>query len=212
MGPPVEAAGYRPLRRQAVPTGRLGTAGMLLLAVALGACTTTIVPPREVAEPTRVAVLDHGRHASLVLELPGPRLVRYSYGDWRWYALRDTGAAQGLAALAGSTRAALGRRALPGPLSPENLQQVLRVGVEEMLVLAVETRDAARLAAELDALFEANRATLVYNPVYDLEFVHHPEPYSFGHNSNHMVARWLEALGCRIEGPATFSAWRSAPR
>ena len=43
--------------------------------------------------------MDHGRHASLVVATPGGDLVRYAYGDWRYYVQRDTGMDSALAAL-----------------------------------------------------------------------------------------------------------------
>ena len=46
------------------------------------ACTSTIIPPTEVDDPVRVVLLDHGRHASLVLPRADRGMVRYTYGDW----------------------------------------------------------------------------------------------------------------------------------
>jgi hypothetical protein len=86
-----------------------------LLALCLSGCTTVVVPPARVAEPARVALLDHGRHASLVLKTAESGMVRYAYGDWDWYAQGTTGAIEGSAAVLWPTRAALGRRRLPGP-------------------------------------------------------------------------------------------------
>src|SRR5688572_25859227 len=86
------------------------TAFLFATLLFLAGCTTTIVPPSAVAEPARVAVLDHGRHTSLLVELPGEgAMVRYAYGDWRWYALGQTGVLEGIAALSGN-KSALGRK------------------------------------------------------------------------------------------------------
>ena len=35
-------------------------------------------------------------------------------------------------------------------------------------------------------------------------------PYGAFNNSNQMVARWLEALGCRVEGSAVYADWKLA--
>ena len=43
---------------------------------------------------------------------------------------------------------------------------------------------------------------------YDLVFVPHPDPYSMFHNSNRVVAGWLEQLGCRVEGTTLLSVWQ----
>lgn len=88
---------------------------MLIVAWSLAGCAATIVPPSVVAEPAKVGVLDHGRHASLIVEVPGtPAMIRYSYGDWQWYALQKTGVTEATSAVLGPTQAALGRRELVG--------------------------------------------------------------------------------------------------
>jgi hypothetical protein len=168
------------------------------------------VPPAAVVEPARVAVLDHGRHTSLLLEVPGEAaMVRYAYGDWRWYALGQTGVFEGIAALSGN-KSALGRKRLPGPLTPETVPRRVTVGIEEALYLDAEARDVRRLVATLDGIFAANTAERIDNTAYGLEFVPHPEPYGAFNNSNQMVARWLEALGCRVDGSAVYADWKLA--
>lgn len=176
-------------------------------ALFLGGCATGIVPPPEPLRPAGVGVLDHGRHSSLVVELPGEGMLRYSYGDWGWYALGRTGVAEGSAALLWPTQGALGRRQLPGPFAPEVVVAQVRVPSEHAVWFAAEAAAVRRLAARLDSIFEANRGTLIYNPGADLEFVHHPEPYWALHNSNQRVAEWVTALGARVEGPAVLSVW-----
>jgi hypothetical protein len=64
----------------------------------------------------------------------------------------------------------------------------------------------------LDAIFFEGRAEHVYNDAYDLVFVLYPERYSLFHNSNQVVAKWLEELGCEVEGAAFFSEWRKGTR
>lgn len=185
-------------------------AGLLVLATA--ACTAVIKPPVAPQVPQAVFVLDHGRHSSLVLPGADGGLVRYSYGDWSWYALEKTGPFRGSSAVLWPTRAAFGRRELAGaasgPATADVVRAAVRVGVEHLYELVVDARDAAALRRRLDALFHAADSTLVYNEAYDLEFVHHPESYWAFRNSNQMVARWLERLGCRVRGPALLSRWR----
>ena len=57
-----------------------GLGGWLLLVVLLGGCTTTVVVPPAPEQPRAVFLLDHGRHATLVLETAEGGLVRYAYG------------------------------------------------------------------------------------------------------------------------------------
>jgi hypothetical protein len=184
----------------------------LALAVAspllLLACATTVFPPERVTDPAQVGVLDHGHHSSLIMEVQGGRMRRYSYGDWRWYALRQTGPAEASSALFWPSQAALGRKALPGPFSPMAVAQEVKVPIEHALYLTVETRDVQRLVNHLDRIFDENMESRVYNPAYDLEFVHHPHPYTMLHNSNRVVGEWLERLECRLEGSTLFSIWR----
>ncbi len=183
----------------------------------LGGCTAVIVPPAAPERPVCVAVLDHGRHSSLLIERPESGLVRYSYGDWVWYALGRTGAYRGSAALLWPTQGALGRRNLPGPATPEAVEKQVRVGIEDAVWFAVEADAAQRLTIELDGIFEANAQTRIYNPSADLEFVHYPDSYTLTNNSNRRVARWVEALGGAVEGSALLSDWtlrqdETAPR
>lgn len=190
---------------------RAGAAALLV--VALGGCTAVIVPPPAPERPLRAAILDHGRHSSLMLELPaGEGLVRYSYGDWDWYALGRTGLGEGSAALLWPTQAALGRRKFPAPaVSPSEMPAaavaLLRVPVEQAFWFAAEEDRVRALVGELDAVFAANEATKVYNPGFDLEFVHYPASYTLTDNSNARVAEWATALGADIQGSVLLSAW-----
>ena len=64
------------------------------------------------------------------------------------------------------------------------------------------------LVDRVDRIYEENHAGQVYNEAYDLVFVPHPDPYTIAHNSNRMVAGWLEQLGCRLEGTTLLSVWQ----
>lgn len=182
--------------------------GLLILA----GCSAVIVPPEPVHHPVSVFVLDHGRHASLVLPLEEehPGSVRYSYGDWDYYALGRTGLASGLRALLMPTPAALGRQALGRAPAPAEMQQWLLVEIEAVHEIRVEAAASRRLRAELEALFAASDNAAHYRADYDVHFVPHPEPYTLWNNSNRMIVRWLEALGCEMRGRPVLSDWRVA--
>ncbi|HET9700136.1 MAG TPA: hypothetical protein VFP70_04360 [Burkholderiales bacterium] len=182
------------------------TAASLLLA----GCATVVVAPTAPEEPVSVFLLEHGGHASLVLPGGERGLVRYAYGDLRWYALGQTGPAEGLAALLGETPAALGRRELRGPADAETVRSQVREGIQQLYELRVARARSERLRADLDGIYAANRATLVYSATYDLEFVRHPVPYSARHNSNFVMAGWLTALGCEVQGAGLITNWRVA--
>ncbi|WP_158611798.1 hypothetical protein [Guyparkeria sp. SCN-R1] len=179
-----------------------GGAGLML-----GACTTTIVPPASVDRPQSVFVLDHGRHSSLVLPHP-EGFVRYAYGDWGWYAEVDTGTIEASRAVLLPTRAGLGQSLTEAPPTREGVRGGLRVGIQEIHEIPVETERVATLRSSLEGLHRDNEDSLKYNAVYDLAFVEHPEAYAFWNNSNHKVAEWLRQLGCGIEGSAFWASWQ----
>ncbi|UCC47674.1 MAG: hypothetical protein JSV41_09265 [Gemmatimonadota bacterium] len=191
-------------------TGNLGgvaVAGLLTLQ----ACTTTVVPPIAPNEPRPVFLLDHGRHASLAVPREDGGIVRYSYGDWRYYAQVRTSVFQGSAAILWPTRAALGRRELPGPPEAAAVRRNVRVLSEQLYELIVDSLAIEVLRSRLDSIYDANIKTRIYNSAYDLEFVHHPRAYWVFHNSNQVVAGWLKQLGCQVRGLALFSKWKVKP-
>jgi len=177
----------------------------------LQACTTTVVPPIAPKAPRPVFLLDHGRHASLTLPRGDGGIVRYSYGDWRYYAQVRTGVFQGSAAILWPTRAALGRRELPGPPEAAAVRRNVRVWSEQLYELMVDSLAIEILRSRLDSIYDANLESRIYNAAYDLEFVHHPRAYWVFHNSNHVVAGWLKELGCQVRGLALFSKWKVKP-
>lgn len=208
-------AGLQPVRQLAprLPAMiRHGRRRRLVLAAALSlwlpGCATTVIPPETVAEPARIGLLDHGHHASLILESDDGSMVRYAYGDWQWYALGRTGVLEGIAALLWPTPAGLGRRQLPGPFSPAAVERGVGVPIEDALYLVVDGAYVRRLTARLDRIFQENAPRQTNSELRGMVFVPHPEPYSILHNSNRLVAEWLEDLGCRVEGPTILSDWQ----
>ena len=178
----------------------------------LAACAATYVvaPPPLVPTAARapVAVLDHGRHSSLVIGLPDDRMVRYAYGDWRWYAQGKTGAVEGYAALFQETPSALGRRVMAGPLTVEALRRQVRVGIEDMLLLDVDAAAAQRLVDKLDGIAETGRARMLTNQKVDLDFFPYPVPYTEAHSSNRVLAGWLREMGAKVEGDGLIADWK----
>jgi hypothetical protein len=179
-----------------------------LLAVWLlaGCGTTQVLPPPDPRDPVPVFVLDHGRHTSLVLPAPDGSLRRYAYGDWRYYAERQTSIWQGLAALGWPTPGALGYQVLPGPATPESVRDQVRVGIVELHLLYVERERVDHLHARLEAII-AQAGQRLETPEVDLVFVSHPTSYHLGHNSNQMLAAWLEELGCQVSRRPVLAGW-----
>ena len=182
--------------------------GLFLVAlVSLAGCATQVTPPPAVQQPGKVFLLDHGRHTSLVLSTPAGELVRYAYGDWRFYAERKTGPGYAIAALLWSTPGGLGRRRLPGPPEATSVRAQVPLLIENLYEIEVERALIEALRAELDALFEAPVRRLE-TPVADLVFVPHPRDYNLRHNSTTVIAAWLEQLGCEVSGPALLARWQ----
>lgn len=174
----------------------------------LAGCSARITPPATPETPRSIFILDHGKHSSLVLSQANGDLIRYSYGDWRYYAQAQTGLFSGFRAIALPSKAALGRRELPGPATAENVQQQVKVGIENMLSLEAEAEAVDRLLEQLQHKFDASRDSLLYRPEYDLEFVQHPVNYTFRHNSNRVLGDWLKELGSDIHGWPLLSDWK----
>lgn len=176
------------------------------------ACTVQITPPESPIRPVTVLLLDHGRHASLVLPHGELGAVRYSYGEWRYYALNRTGFRSGAAALLWPTQAALGRRVLGGETSVEDVRQTLRVATDSIYLIPADGGLVRELLGELEALFSLGAVDTVHeSAVFNLDFVPHPESYFFFRNSNAMVARWLRRLGATTRGVPVLSSWHLAP-
>lgn len=180
-------------------------ATLLLLALS-GGCGFTVIPPPSPAHPAPVFLLDHGGHASLVLPAD-EGMVRYSYGDWEWYALGRTGAVEGSRALIGPNPAGLSRKVLSVSPTEEAVRRALPVETEHIFLILAEVESVARLRDRLEAIFLENLQTLHHNPDLGIDFVRHPEPYSLSHNSNTVVAGWLRELGAEVRGGGPFSDW-----
>jgi hypothetical protein len=182
---------------------------VVVLAVLLAGCTTRLAPPASPAEPVAVYLLDHGRHASLVLPNGDGGLVRYAFGDWAYYARNRTGVWHGLRALLWPTPAALGRRALPGPVAAWRVRRSVAVVIRELHVLEVAGGRVAALRRRLAGRFAA-AARHHDNRLYDLTFARLDETYWLGDNSNQRVAAWLAELGVVVSGGGLRSAWSVA--
>ncbi|WP_018232580.1 hypothetical protein [Thioalkalivibrio thiocyanodenitrificans] len=195
---------FLPTVRRPMP-GRYALVILVVLWLA-GCGTTVVIPPESPADPVPVFLLDHGRHTSLVLPVPDGTSVRYAYGDWRFYAERETGIGRALAAVLWPTESALGRRQLPGPATEEAVLAQVRVRVQEIHALSVEAVRAETLRMQLDAWFETG--LVLESPEVDLSFVAHPKPYTLRHNSNAVIADWLIELGAGVNRRPIWAGWR----
>ncbi len=183
---------------------------LLLLSVLLTGCVGTVTRPDtdRIEQPRSAFLLDHGRHASLVLTREDDSLVRYLYGEWRWYALQDTGFFRVWPTLFFPTQAALGRKELTGPAGKHTIRRQIPVVIREIHELPAEADRIDELDRRLKQRFEDAIDTLHHNPDYDLRFVHDPVDYTVFYNSNHVVADWLRELGIEVRGNPIWGWWR----
>ncbi|HEY7854655.1 MAG TPA: hypothetical protein VIB80_06040 [Aquiluna sp.] len=169
---------------------------------------TVLVPPSEIQESRTVFVIDHGTHSSVAIETDSGQMMRYAYGDFRYYANRDTSLGAGAAALLWPTPSTLGRALLEGPATKESLLRQLRVVVEIVYELQVEGDSADQLILELDEIHARKPAEHVDVPAYGLVFSPHPVDYFWGHNSSSVIAGWLREMGVGMFGWGLIASWR----
>ena len=197
-----------PVRLRGPDRGALAVLAFMVLAAG---CSTTVIAPEAPTEPVTAFLLDHGGTSSLVLPGAHSNMTCYAYGDWNWYAMRNTGPIDGLRALFWPSQGTLGRRDFPGPPDAHIIRERLRaITIQELLPVTVARADVERLRRRLDEEHRAG-AQVATAEVLDIEFVQHPLRYSYFHNSNHAVAGWLRELGCEIRGAAFHSRWRIEP-
>jgi hypothetical protein len=180
-------------------------AAVLLAGLALGGCQHVIRPPKDVADPVSVYVIDYGRHASLALPTDDSNLVEWSWGDWNWFALDRTGPLDGMRAVFASPRSTLSRRDLaPATDAPE---LAIRLGATEALSLDVERAHARALLERLERRWQRRHDEAVTHPSGRV-FVPDDARYSLFNNSVHEVARWLEVLDADVSGMAVTANFK----
>lgn len=181
---------------------------LLLAAVLLTGCAGRIVPPSAPIDPVEIYLLDHGRHASLVLPRQGGGVVRYSYGEWGWYVEGRRHLPAAVSAMLWPTASGLGRGVHEEIDSPHDLHRLAPEGLVGVYPLQAEATRVAALRRQLDAHFQAEGVTPAYSAEFDLEFVPYPRAYSLTHQSNLVVAQWLRRLGIEVKGVPWLSNWR----
>jgi len=183
---------------------------LVLMALVLAGCTATVKfpAPGAVDAPRPVFLVEHGWHTSLVLTREDESMVRYVYGDWRWYAEQETGALRVLPTLFARTQGALGRASLESPASERALRAQTRVVIDDVHAFEASASRVEALLERLDARFVAARDTRQHSAAYGLDFVHDDKPYTLWDNSNHVVVEWLRELDVEVTGNPLYGRWR----
>jgi hypothetical protein len=176
-----------------------------------GGCTTTLIPPPAPAEPVSVYVTDYGRHSSILLPDPRGHLTEYAFGDWNWFALRQTDSGNGARALLFSKYSALGRRQLnvDDRDNIDHISAATKAG--KVVKLEVSRARVEALLRGLDDFYDHYLDTVTYAPSSGLWFVRYRGDYHLCHNCNHVTAQWLRELGCEVRGSAMFSKFIVRP-
>lgn len=184
---------------------------ILCLILFLSGCTGTIIAPSDVTEARTVQLLEHGRHTSLLLTAADNSRVRYAYGDWKWYVDGDESFVSGARALLINSSAALGRQ-LIGPKQPgERLASAVGVGIGKVHALELEAVKVDQLIEKLEQQFKAEASEPFFSEKRNLSLVPHPQPYTFFHNSNHMVVEWLREMDVSVRGNPATGNWLVEP-
>lgn len=181
---------------------------VVLLVLLVVGCSARLVPPEQPPlEPRQVVLLEHGRHASLVLFDADQVPWRFAYGDRRWYVDGGRGAGAAAGALLRDSEAVLGRRALGSP-DPAQWQSEVGSLITATVPFDVDAQRVDVLLDSLQAHF-ADAAQVVPAPHLGLDVIAHPQPYRMGSNSNHMVAHWLQEVGVQVQGNPGIGVWRT---
>ena len=178
---------------------------MLGCVVMVGGCSTTVIPPEHPPDPVSVYVTDYGRHSSVLLPDPRGHLTEFAYGDWNWFALRQTDSGSAMRALFFSKDSTLGRRQLAVD-DRDDVDHITRATKAVHVARIEAARDRVEALLErLDTFYQGHIDTVTYSPNSQLWFVRYPGHYGVFHNCNHVTAGWLRELGCEVHGTAMFS-------
>ncbi len=170
----------------------------------LSACTYVLTPPsaQAIADPVQIALVSMGSHTELALPRECGAYAQYSFGEWEWCAMENTGPRAIL--LLVPHRGTVARQSFQD--MPAVLAQPAAVQVLEM---TVSHRRAADLLARLDAYFEA-RLDQAHSPEgSNYTFVPSDESYTLlGNNCNVVLVRWLEEAGVEVSGHGPDGSFR----
>lgn len=184
--------------RERTPLAALLVCAFLLV----GGCVTRVTPPVNPADPITVYLTDRGYHSSLLLPIGDGRLVEYSYGDYKYLALRveDEHWYHGPEALLFSQQAGLGRRFVVLPR--DEGQIAATVHTERVAAIEVEHSRLRAWVETMDQRYRRHIDTEKYCQPIEMYFVIDDEHYGVFNNCNQLTARALRALGCQVNGAA----------
>ncbi len=177
---------------------------LLVLPVFCSGCAWRLSAPGNVSEPVPVFLTDYGRHTRLALPADDESVREYGFGEWHFYALRETGPVTTVRALFGFGRGTLAYRTLP-----RDEQHFRRaVGGRRTIRFYAEKEDALRLLDALDEQWRSYSDEAIRQAGSNLLFVPLDDGYHGLRNSNFRTAEWLRQLGCEVRGYPLLSNFR----
>jgi hypothetical protein len=171
-------------------------------------CATTITPPRNVADPTPIYLIDYGRHSSIMFRVANDEVREYCFGDYDWAAMNRNAPPDAIRALFNSAGSTLGRK--PAEFGGDADQIKSAIGADDVFRLTVSREKADALLHRLDSIFDSRLNTLTFNASWGMWFVRTPDRYSALHNCNHVTNRWLNSMGVRTRGSTAFARFKIA--
>ena len=106
------------------------------------------------------------------------------------------------------TNAVLARSEITITPSVERVIYALPVVVQKVYPLQVEGFKADQLISSLDEIFVEGREALIEVPADGLNFVPHPDHYSWVSNSSTMIASWMRQMEITTIGCGLLAYWR----
>lgn len=162
--------------------------------------------PRQVADPVTVFVTDYGIHSAIVLPVGPRRYVEYAFGDYGYAALNRDTPFDALGALLVSRQAGFGRSYMAA--DPATGLPALPRAPLKMHRLTASRAKVEALLADLEARYDRGRQPAHFNEVTGIHWVRDRQRYGLLNSCNHLTARSLEALGCRVYGLPIFSKFQ----
>lgn len=108
------------------------------------------------------------------------------------------------------TDAVLARAELAITPSVEGVIDPLPVVVRKVYPLQVESSKEDHLISSLDEIFINGQEELIEVPAYGLNFIPHPDDYSWANNSSTMIASCPRQMGITTIGWRLLACWRVA--
>lgn len=189
----------------------LGWVVGVLLLPALSGCSARVTPPdpQTLEQPQQVWVSTHALHAALIMPTAErQQWVLYEYGEWGWYAERNTAWYRFIPVFAWPTRGSLGRREMTLSKNPDADEVRRVVDADQVWGFPVERSAVDALRTTLDDRFAAHAHTVVYNAELRTWLVHDPDPYHLLRTCNHVLAQWLRRIGCSVRGWGPYWRWQ----